>query len=65
MVFWERVSQRTTRAVPSINTSGSSVVIGNLDPASYYSVVVQVSTAAGTSEELKSQPGEFQSIFFN
>ena len=65
MVYLLSTSQRTARAVPSINTSGSSVVIGNLDPTSYYSVVVQVSTAAGTTEELKSQPGEFQPILFS
>ena len=65
IVFWERRSQRTDRAALSVNTRDSSVVIGNLDPASYYSFVVQVSTAAGTSEELRSQPCEFQPMLLS
>ena len=65
MVFWERSSQRTDRAALSVNTNDSSVVIGNLDPTSYYSIVVQVSTAAGTSEELRSLPGEFQPLLLS
>ena len=53
-------SQRTARAVPSVRTSESSVNITSLDPSTFYYIVVQVTTAAGTSEELKSEPGEFE-----
>ena len=55
-------SQQTACDFRSVDTSDSSVVIGNLNPTSYYSIVVQVSTAAGTSEELRSQPGEFLTL---
>ena len=64
VVYLQGNSQRTACELQSVNTSDSSVVIGNLDPASYYSVVVQVRTAAGTREELKSQPGELQPMLF-
>ena len=38
-------------------TGTSSVVIDNHDPASSYSVTVQVQTSVGTSDALKSKPG--------
>ena len=65
MVYLWGSSQRTACELQSVNTSDSSVVIGNMDPALYYSVVVQVSTAAGTREELRSLPGEFQPMLFS
>ena len=64
MVYLLSNSQRTACDFQSVDTSDSSVVIGNLDPASYYSVIVQVGTAIGTSEELRSQHGEFLTLDF-
>ena len=61
MVYLLSNSQRTARAVPSVRTSKSSVNITSLDASVSYSIMVQATTAAGTSEELKSEPGEFES----
>ena len=56
-VFVESASQRTVRAVQSIPTMNSSVVVDNLDPASFYFVSVQVETGAGTNLSLRTAPG--------
>ena len=56
-VFVESASQRTARAIQSVPTMNSSVVVDNLDPASFYSVSVQVGTGAGTNLSLRTDPG--------
>jgi netrin-G3 ligand len=55
-VFVESTSQRTARAIQSVLTTNSSVDIENLDPASSYSVSVQVGTGAGTDPSLRTAP---------
>ena len=62
VVYLLSSSQRTACDFRTVDTSDSNVVIGNLNPYYYYSIVVQIRTAAGTSEEVRSQPGEFLTL---